>query len=308
MVPVLLLLVGLLLAALGGDRFVYGAVGLAGWLRIPSGIVGATVAAFATSSPELTVGVFSALDGRSELAFGDATGSNMVNLSVVLGIALLLGAIYVRWRDVSRDLVAFIASVVVLSVMSLDGSLSRLEASALLLMFGIWIAWVVREARAQRSDVALLGDVDHRAIIRDVAVGLVLLIAAGRLIVIGAKEIGDLLGWNQFVVGTVIVAVGTSVPELVTIVIAARRGHVGLGLGAVLGSNIFNSLFIVGIAGAISPIAFDRIPALIALVGSLLAGLVLIPGRSHRIGRARGLLLLSGYVGFLAALLVFGGA
>lgn len=298
----LLLVVGLLLAAVGGDRFVHGSVGLASWLRVPAGIIGATVAAFATSSPELTVGVLSAVDGRPDLAFGDATGSNMVNLGVVLGSTLVLAALSVRRAEVRRDLLAFAVAVLLLGAMSLDGCIATAEGLLLLSMFVLWLGWVLRDARRQRSDIVILGDVNHRAIIIDVVMGLVLLIAAGRLIVLGGKGIGEALGWSQFVVGTVIVAIGTTAPELVTTIIAARRGHIGVGVGAVLGSNVFNSLFIVGIAGTITPIVVDRTPALLALAASALAVLLLIPTRRGRLGRGRGVALLATYGAFIAAL------
>lgn len=296
------LVLGLVLAAVGGDRFVHGAVGLASWLGVPAGIVGATVAAFATSSPELTVGIISALDGRPELAFGDATGSNMVNLGVVLGSTVLLATLMVQWSEVRRDLISFIVAVVALGALSIDGKIARAEALVLLLGFTLWLGWVMHDARRQRSNAAVLGDVKHRTIVIDVIAGLVLLVAAGRLIVLGGKGIGEALGWNHFVVGTVIVAIGTSAPELVTTIIAARRGHVGVGVGAVLGSNVFNSLFIVGVSGVITPIAVVRTPAVIALVSSGLAALLLIPDRRARLGRARGALLVASYGGFLATL------
>lgn len=299
-----LLLVGLVLAAVGGDRFVRGTVGLATWLRIPAGIVGATVAAFATSSPELTVGVLSGLEGRSELAFGDVAGSNMVNLGVVLGLTLLVTSVGVSWSEMRREVVSFIAGIIVVGAASLDGRISRFEAAVLLALFAAWLLWVVREARRQRSDASILGDTVHRTVVVDLAVGVVMLIVAGRLIVVAGKEIGQFLGWSEFIVGTVIVAIGTSTPELVTTVIAARRGHVGVGVGTILGSNIFNSLFIVGIAGAISPITVDRPATAVAVAASLIATALVVPGRRNTLGRVRGALLSATYVTFLVGLLL----
>lgn len=301
---ILFLLLGLFLAAVGGDRFVRGSVGLASWLGIPAGIIGATIAAFATSSPELTVGIVSAVDGHSELAFGDATGSNLMNLSVVFGLTLMIGSITLRWADIRREVLTFAASLAILALTSLDGRIDRREAIGMVVIFILWLMWIVREVRRQRSDVEILGDVDHRSIIMDVVVGLVLLVVAGRLIVLGGKEIGEILGWSEFVVGTLIVSVGTSAPELVTTVIAARRGHVGVGVGTVLGSNIFNSLFIVGVSGAIDPIDVEPTPTSIALGTAAIATAVLIPCSRQRLGRVRGLVLLSIYGIFLVLLLL----
>lgn len=300
----LVLLTGLALAAVGGDRFVRGAVGLASWLRVPTGVVGATVAAFATSSPELTVGVISSLEGRPELAFGDAAGSNMVNLGVVLGLTLLVTSVGVTWGEVRREVISFVAGILVVGAASLDGRISGFEATAFLALFCIWMIWVVREARQQLSDTSILGDTRHRDVVLDLIVGVVLLIVAGRLIVVAGKEIGEAIGWSEFIVGTVIVAIGTSTPELVTTVIAAHRGHVGVGVGAVLGSNIFNTLFIVGIAGVMTPIEVDRQSTAIAVVASLVATALIVPRARHMLGRVRGLLLLVTYGSFLATLLL----
>lgn len=300
----LILVTGVGLAAVGGDRFVRGAVGFSSWLRVPAGVVGATVAAFATSSPELTVGVISGLEGRSELAFGDATGSNMVNLGVVLGSTLLVTLVGVTWRHVRREVISFAVGIIIVGAASLDGRISGLEAAVFLALFGAWLIWVVREARQQRTDASTLGGTRRRTVVVDLVMGVVLLIVAGRLIVVAGKEFGEVLGWNEFIVGTVIVAIGTSTPELVTTVIAARRGHVGVGVGAILGSNIFNTLFIVGIAGLISPIDVDRAATAIAVVASLVATALVVPGSRHVLGRVRGSLLLATYGMFLAGLLL----
>ena len=301
---ILLLLVGLALAGFGGERFVRGSVGLATWLRIPAGIVGATVAAFATSSPELTVSVLSALNDRSELAFGDATGSNMVNFGVVLGLAFLAGGVSAQWRDIRRETLSFIAAILLLAVSSVDGRVGRAEATLILVIFLGWLLWVIRDARHERSNIGILGDVSKIRIIVDVVSGITLLIIAGRLIVIVAKELGASLGWSQFIVGSVIVALGTSTPELVTTLIAVRRGHVGVGIGTVLGSNIFNSLFIIGIAGVIEPINIEWKSSAIALFGALVATALIIPRPNRSYSRKLGVGLIALYAIYLGGLLL----
>lgn len=303
---ILALVLGLVLAAVGGDRFVRGTVGLAARLGVPAGIIGATVAAFATSSPELTVGVIAALDGRPELAFGDATGSNMVNLGVVLGSTLLVGSVAVHWADVRREVTTFLLALAVVAVVGWDGRIDRIGSVALLVLFVGWVLAVVRAALADRVVANGPDRPADRQVLVDVVGGLVALVVAGRLIVIGGKAIGEALGWDQFIVGTVIVAIGTSAPELVTTLVAVRRGHVGVGVGTVLGSNIFNSAFIVGIAGSVSPIGVDRGPASAAIVASVVACLSVVPGSRPRLGRARGAMLVATYVCFLAAVFTFG--
>jgi len=300
---VLFFVLGVLAAAIGGDRFVRGAVGLASWWRIPAGIIGATIAAFATSSPELSVGVLAALDGRSELAFGDATGSNMVNLGVVLGTALLAGGVVATWAEVRREVLGFVAAMVILAASAVDGIIGRAEAGGITVIFAVWLAWVVRDARRQRGDVGISVDGGKRTVVFDLVVGIIALVLAGRLIVVAAKDIGDHLGWSPFVVGSVIVALGTSTPELVTTLIALRRGHVGIGVGTVLGSNIFNSLLIVGVAALIAPVESDPAPVMTAIIGATIAVMLVIPMRGRSMTRVTGAGLLAVYVACLAALL-----
>ncbi len=294
---------GVALAALGGEFFVRGSVGLAKWLRIPAGIVGATVAAFATSSPELSVSVLASIDGRPEIALGDAAGSNLVNLGVVLGFTVLLSPVVVRVADLRRELPIGIAAMAMLWVFAGDGSFSRVEATAFLLVFAFWLVWVVRDARRDRVDVEALTSSGHGRTLLELAVGLCMLVAAGRLVVTAAKGFGEALGWSEFVVGSLLVAIGTSIPEFVTAVIAARRGHSEVGVGAVLGSNIFNTLFIVGIAGLIRPIAGDIEGLEVAVVLGILGTVLVVPNRANVVGRLRGVVLLATYAAFVVAVL-----
>jgi cation:H+ antiporter len=303
---IFVLALGLGLAAFGGERFVRGVVGLAEWLRVPPGVIGATVAAFATSSPELTVGVLSAIDHRSELAFGDATGSNMVNLGVVLGGTLVLSAITIRRVEVRRDLIGFFVALALLAISSVDGEIGRAEAMLLVALFLAWLVWVIQNARRERSEIGLVGDVRRWPIVANVAIGLVLLVVAGQLIVTAAKGIGESLGWSQFVIGSIVVAIGTSTPELVTTIVATRRGHIGVGIGTILGSNIFNSLLIVGVAGAISPIEVSLNTAFIALFAAFVAGLLVIPNSRSELAKRNGILLIATYAIFVVALVSVG--
>jgi cation:H+ antiporter len=294
---------GVALAALGGEFFVRGSVGLAKWLRIPAGIVGATVAAFATSSPELSVSVLASLDGRPEIALGDAAGSNLVNLGVVLGFTVVLSPMIVRVADVRRELPIGIAAMALLWVLAGDGTFSRIEASAFVAVFLFWLVWVVRDARRDRVEVGALASARRGRTLLELFLGLVALVLAGRLVVTAAKGFGEALGWSEFVVGSLLVAVGTSTPEFVTALIAARRGHSEVGVGAVLGSNIFNTLFIVGIAGLIRPIAGDIEGLEVAVVLGILATILVVPNRANVVGRLRGVVLLATYAAFVVAVL-----
>lgn len=298
----LALVAGLLCAAGGGELFVRGTVGLARAANISPGIVAATVAAFATSSPELTVAVSAALDGVPQISLGDALGSNIVNIGLILGLALVLAPVTAGRSSVKRDLSVALLVQIVLLVLLLDGRLSRLDAMLLLGSFTAWLIAVTYEARKQRSAAAtVLGEpMPWRAAIDSIG-GLALLIVAGKLVVLGATGIATAFGWSDFVIGATIVAIGTSVPELATVLISRWKGHDEVGLGTVLGSNIFNGLFIVGVAAAISPYEVDFQDVATALVVGLAAVAFTYPPASGIIDRWRGGLLLTLYIVYLAA-------
>lgn len=300
----LALISGVLAAGVGGELFVRGSVGLAHWLRVSPGIVGATVAAFATSSPELAVAVNAALAGRPEISLGDVLGSNVVNVALILGLALVISGIRSPRGSLRRDFPVALLVPVVTGVLLLDGEVSRLDGVLLLGLFLAWLVATAIEARRQRSAVdAVLGEHRHWRIIFSCLVGFGLLVAAGRLIVIGAEGIAIAFGIEAFVIGATVVAVGTSVPEIATVVIAKLRGHDEIGLGTILGSNIFNGLFIVAVAAMISPIAVSWRTVAVALVFGLVVLVFSYPTRQGLIERRRGVMLLALYAVYLAAIL-----
>ena len=295
---------GFACAALGGELFVRGAVGLAQAARVSPGLVGVTVAAFATSSPELAVSVSSAVAGRPQIALGDALGSNVVNIALVLAIALLVSGLRTSPDTLKRDFPVALMVPVVMALLFLDGVLSRLDGAMLLAMFGAWLAATAVEARRQRRAAGEVpaGRRGGMAAMRCLA-GLAFLVAAGRLIVAGARGIGVAFGMDEFIVGATVVAIGTSVPELATAVVAALRGHGEVGLGTILGSNVFNGLFIVPVAALIHPISVEWGPLLAALVFGFLAVALTFPRRGEPIGRRRGVMLLVLYGLYLSAVI-----
>jgi cation:H+ antiporter len=295
------LVLGVLAAAIGGELFVRGLVGIARWARVSSGIIAATVAAFATSSPELSVAIGSALAGVPAISLGDALGSNVANVGLILGVTVAISGVRAPRDSIRRDFpIAFLAPIG-LGLLLLDGRLSRLEALLLFAAFGTWLVAAIREAARQRSaGVAELGERRHWPALALSVAGLALLIAAGRLIVVGAEGIAEDFGIPPFVIGATLVAIGTSVPELATAVVAKLRGHDEVGLGTVLGSNIFNTLFIVGTAASIHPIEVAWRELAIALVFGVVTVLVALPSRAGWIGRGRGTALLALYLAYVA--------
>jgi cation:H+ antiporter len=301
----LVLLTGLVCAALGGELFVRGAVGIAEASRIPAGIIGATVAAFGTSSPELSVAVNSALAGRPQLALGDALGSNVANIGLVLGLMLLIGSVRVAGGTIRRDIVGALVVPLVTAALAADGRIGRPDAVLLLAVFMTWLIVTVLAARRERSAAAeVLGEHSFSRAIPVGLIGLALLIVAGRLIVSGAKGIGAELGLSAFVVGVVFVAVGTSIPELATALISRLRGHEEIGLGTVLGSNIFNGALIIPVAALITPIRVDWGEIAVSLFFGIAVVLAVLPIPTPVLGRRRGALLLSLYVSSVVTLLL----
>jgi cation:H+ antiporter len=303
----LALLIGVLCAGGGGELFVRGTVGIASALRIAPGIIAATIAAFATSSPEFTVSLTAALAGTPQIALGDALGSNVVNVALILGVAVLIVPIAAPRYAIRRDFPTALVVPVIIGVLLIDGVLSRLDGFLLLGLFAGWLIMAVREARRQRSSAAeVLGEQKPwRALLAGVA-GLVLLVLAGRLIVTGATGIATAHGLDAFLIGATIVALGTSVPELATAIISGLRGHEEVGLGTILGSNIFNGLLIIGMASSIAPITIGLQEVAPALILGLAALALTYPPTTGVIGRRRGVILLGVYAAYLAAMLQWG--
>lgn len=306
---ILWLLLGLICAGGGGELFIRGAVGLAKWARIPAGIVGATVAAFATSSPELSVAITSSLAGKPTISVGDAVGSNIVNIGAVLGIALLISPTHAPREGMKRDFPVALLVPFGIGLLAMDGGLSRVDGIILLALFTVWLIATVIEAGKARA-AAIEGEATEEVLAVKPApsvffciVGLVLLVIAGRAIVTGAVGIAQGFGLDEFIIGATVVALGTSVPELATTVLAKVRGHEEVALGTVLGSNIFNGLFVVGLAAVLSPMAitFASVAAGLA-TGAVLTACV-YPPATGILGRRRGALLVALYIVYIVVLL-----
>jgi len=305
MTDLALILGAVLLAAAGGEAFLKSILGAAIHLRVPKLVVATTLAAFATSSPELTVSSVAALAGQPEIGLGDALGSNVVNIALIFGLALLFGAVQTSRQDFGRDFYLAIAVPVLTFLLMLDGRIERVEALLLLAVFSAWVAWTVRGAWRQREEPANLGAAElspGKSLILGVR-GIGDLIASGHLFVSGATSIASAFAVDTYVIGAVLVAIGTSLPELVTVILSRLRGHDDVGVGTLIGSNLFNGLAIVGIAGAIHPIAVPLNEVALTLACGIAALLLLLPNREGLIVRRRGYLLLVLYAAFVWATL-----
>ncbi|HSK70408.1 MAG TPA: sodium:calcium antiporter [Pyrinomonadaceae bacterium] len=304
MTDYLILLAGIAAAGIGGELFVRGAVGLAKWARIPAGIIGATIAAFATSSPELAVSISASLEGKPQIALGDALGSNVVNIALILGIALVISGIKTPRDSIKRDFPVAILAPFLTAILALDGEISRIDGVIMLAVFAAWLIATVFEVRKQRSAAQeILGEKRQWSAIVAIIFGLGALILAGQLVVTGAKGIALSFGLEEFVIGATVVAIGTSAPELATVVISKLRGHDEVGLGTILGSNIFNNFWIVSLAALVTPISHLPLREVAVGLGFGAITVALTFPINGFIRRRRGVLLLILYAAYVLTIL-----
>ena len=307
---------GLVLLVWSADRFVAGASAVAAHRGASPLFIGMVVMGFGTSAPELTVSALAAIEGKPALALGNAWGSNIVNIGLILGLTALISPLAVRSGVVSREIPILLAITALAVALVLDRDAARWEALVLLAAFAAFLAWSLRTAAA--SDDALEGEAPEmspRAAMLWTILGLVVLVAASRVLVWGAVRLAEGFGVSELVIGLTIVAVGTSLPELASSLAAIRRGGHDLALGNVIGSNIFNTLAVVGLATVIAPAALPAavlwrdMPVMAAFTAMLL--IVAIPLRRRgqgRINRVEGALLLAGWAAYTAWLIGAAGA
>lgn len=290
-------------AAFGGEAFVRAIVGAASAWRIPAAIAASTLAAFATSSPELTVSSIAALEGAPQIGLGDALGSNVVNLALIFALALLFGPIQAERRAFAGDFALALAAPALTWFLLLDGQLGRGDALLLLTLFAGWVLAKLRQAQRQRCSGEDAGSGEAEAPPAGWywygLGGLALLIAAGHLFVSGASSLAATWGVDSYIIGALIVAFGTSLPELATVLLARWRGHDEIGVGTLLGSNLFNGLCIVGVAAGLHPITIDASSVLPALLLGALSVALLWPAGNGWLQRWRALPLLALYLLFI---------
>lgn len=312
----LAILAGLALLVWSADRFVEGSAAAAGHFGMPPLLIGMVVVGFGTSAPEMVVSALAATQGNPGLALGNAYGSNITNIALILGITAVIAPIAVHSQVMRKELPILALVTLAAAWLLFDGELSRLDAAGLLVLFALLLGWSIWSGMRKTNDTfATEMDAEltaHAMPIRKAVVwllvGLVLLIISSRILVWGAVDLATRFGVSDLVIGLTIVAIGTSLPELASSVIAARKGEHDLALGNILGSNLFNTLAVVGIAGSIAPMAvadevlMRDIPV---MVGLTLALFVLGYGfrGPGRINRLEGGGLLAVFIGYTVYLL-----
>jgi len=315
-----LVIVGLVILCLGGYTLVLGGVALARRLQISSMVIGLTVVAYGTSTPELAASITAAMNSHTDLILGNIVGSNISNVGMVIGISAMLAVgagLGIRKRTVRKWLPIMIFVSVLLVLFSLDGEISQIDGMVLIAGLIAFTVYIVRTAKRQEPVGDVVEDEDpeiHMAFIRFtvntvprailcVCVGAFLLFVGGGFTVEGAVTISENLGISQLVIGVVIIAIGTSLPELVTSVIAIRKGQMDIGVGNIIGSNIYNILLIGGIAATIIgiPVSSDAFSHYYIMIAF---SLVLFVGFRKYIPKPVGVGLVAAFAIYLGSLLV----
>ena len=257
----LLLVVGFVLLLKGADFFVEGSSSIAKRLRVPSLIIGLTIVAMGTSLPECAVSISAAIAGNTGVAVGNAVGSNIFNLMVVCGVCALFCPLTVSRGTLTGEFPFSVIVAVVLMVLGWLGmTLGHIDGFILLVMFAGFLLWMIRSAQKARNESEAEDEYEIRPIwqcIVYIVGGAAAIAAGGKIVVNAASAIATSFGMSQNLIGLTIVAFGTSLPELATSVVAARKHEVDMALGNVIGSNIFNILFVLGVAAAIHPMVFQ---------------------------------------------------
>lgn len=302
----LLLIIGFVLLIKGADFFVEGSSSLARFLKIPSVIIGLTIVAMGTSAPEASVSINAALAGNNDIAVSNIIGSNIFNgLVVVVGICAFIAGFKTNRDILKRDMPVNILITAILCVMIADGRLSRLEGILLLAGMIFYIVNMILSALKTRSSYPDEKSMPLYKSLIFIAGGLVSVIFGGNLVVNNASQIAVSFGVSQNFIGLTIVAIGTSLPELVTSIVATRKGDSGLALGNAIGSNIFNILFILGMSATISPLHIlseSVIDCVILLVSGIL--LFVFAYTKKSMNRTEGAICVLSYIGYTAYLFI----
>ncbi len=317
MIAVGAVVIGLAILVWSADRFVAGAAATAWHFQVPPLLIGMVIIGFGTSAPEMVVSAMAASQGNPGLALGNAYGSNITNIALILGITALISPLLVHSQILRKELPILLAVTALAAWQLVDGTVSRVEAFVLLGVFAALMTWTIREGMSGKAD--RLGDevgadldaITHMPLRRALMwllIGLLALVAASRLLVWGAIDIAVGLGISDLVIGLTIVAIGTSLPELAASVIAARKGENDIALGNIIGSNLFNTLAVVGIAGGISAITVpaEVLGRDVATMAGLAVLLCVLGYRRHgpgRINRLEGAVLLLCFGAYTAWLL-----
>ncbi|MGS0680413.1 calcium/sodium antiporter [Shewanella sp. 125m-7] len=312
---IFMLVAGLGALVWSADKFVYGAAAFARNLGLPPMLIGLTIVAMGSSAPEMFVAATASLDGMTDTAIGNVLGSNIANITLILGITALLGAISVSSQTLKREIPMMLVATLIVGYFLYDGFLTRIEGISLLVLFIALMGYLIwhglnnknRDALAEDAENEIPADVPTRKAILWLVVGMVLLPLSADWMVQGAVGIAKAYHLSDLVIGLTIIAVGTSLPELAACVAGVLKKEDDLAIGNIVGSNLFNILAVLAIPGIIAPGAVDAAAStrdfyMVLATSSALAILILLSGRARQLKPWHGVVLLITFIAYQALL------
>lgn len=310
LLQIILLIVGFAMLVKGADWFVDGAAGIAAKLGVPQLVIGLTIVAMGTSAPEAAISISSSLKGSAEIAVGNVLGSNIMNVLLILGITAVISALAIQKSTVRYEIpFVIVITVVLMTIGLMDNELGRVDGIILWVLFIVYLVYLFIMAKNGNDDAIEEVDIDENdTILKLVA----MLIVGGIVIVIGsdvtvdaAINIATALGLSKRFIGLTIVAFGTSLPELVTCIVAATKNKADIAIGNIVGSNIFNILFVLGTSALITPVAYQSVFKIdsIICIAAVVILLLLVLNKERKLKRLGGIVMLVAYAGYFAYLL-----
>lgn len=304
LIQLFLLAIGFVMLVKGADWFVSGASSIAAKFKIPQLVIGLTIVAMGTSAPEAAVSITAALRGSADITIGNIVGSNILNVLVILGLSSIIVPIAIAKSTVKIEIPFLIGTTIVLLLLGLDGIISLVDGLILIALFVIYLLYLLRMAKNNPEETEESKPLKLWQALLATAVGLALIVLGSDFAVNAASEIARMLGLSERFIGLTIVALGTSLPELFTSVTAARKGNADIAVGNIVGSNIFNILFVVGLSSMVTPVPFASnfvVDMLIAVAA--VAALLAFTFKNRKLVRWHGIALILGYVAYFLYLL-----
>ena len=300
-----LLALGFVMLVKGSDWFVDGAAGIAAKFRIPQIIIGLTIVAMGTSAPEAAVSITAAMGGSADITVGNIVGSNILNVLVILGLASAIVPVAVGKSTLKIDIPFMIAISAIFLLLGWDGTITRIDGLVLIALFAGYIGYMIWEALHSNEEGDEIKDMPIWKMLLSTVIGLALVVWGADVAVDAATKLAQIFGMSERFIGLTVVALGTSLPELFTSVTAARKGNADIAIGNIVGSNIFNILFVVGLSSMVIDVPFAanfRIDMLVAIASCVFIWLAAL--KSKKLARWAGFTMLLGYVGYFVYLLM----
>ena len=314
LLEIFLLIIGFALLIKGADFFVDGASALAARMAVSQIVIGLTIVSFGTSTPELVINLFAAFSGKTDISLGNIIGSNIVNILLILGIAGLIRPLQTHkntvWREIPFALLAVIVLMVMCNDMFFDSTnnlISRSDALLLLLFFTLFITYSFAISKVESRDKPDIKELSKNKIAVYLILGITGLIFGGQLAVNNAVKLASAWGFSDKLIGLTIIAIGTSLPELVTSAVAAYKNKSDIAIGNIIGSNIFNIFFILGLTALINPLPFNSVMNFdigILLIASILLFLTMFTGNKRILDRWEAITFLIIYIGYTGYLII----